>query len=146
MLTYRLSSPSSPNSWLCVAGCFSARSRRTSPTLPPAPATSRSPPVELRRTGGIFRVGTACECSGGLNGRAEGFIVRELAHLVVGDVLRVARADRAVRVPADLQLGRRLLQGVVEHQAPDQRLARADDQLDRLNRLEHAHDTGQRAE
>src|SRR5213075_3253776 len=103
---------SSPNSWLWVAGCFSARSRSTSPTVEPAPSTSRSPPVELRSTGGTFRVDTTRECSaGGLDARAECFVVGEDAHLLVGDLLRGARADRAVRVTADLQLGRRLLEG-----------------------------------
>ncbi len=42
-----------------VAGWGSARSRSTSPTLPPGAQTSRSPPTEARSTGGILIVAIA---------------------------------------------------------------------------------------
>src|SRR5436190_118388 len=103
---------------------MSARGRQSLWRALAVAALVAPPTVELRSTGGIFRVDTTRECSaGGLDARAECFVVGEDAHLLVGDLLRGARADRAVRVAADLQLGRRLLEGVVEHQAADQRLA-----------------------
>src|SRR5919107_1669105 len=86
-------------------------------------STSRSPPTEARRTGGIliFAISrvrlTGC--------RAEGLVVREDAHLLVGDLVGGARADRAVRVAPDLELGERRAQRLVEEQAADQRLAGA---------------------
>src|SRR5204863_5159399 len=36
---------------------------------------------------------------------AKSFVMREDAHLLVGDGIRLARADRALRVAAHLQLG-----------------------------------------
>src|SRR3954468_6703844 len=70
---------------------------------------------------------------------AERLVVREDAHLLVGDVLGRPRADRAVRVAADLELGERRPEGLVEQEAADERLAGADDELDDLGRLQQAH-------
>ena len=79
-------------------------------------------------------------------GGAERLVVREDAHLVVGDLVGLARADRALGVAADLQLGRRRGQRVVHQQAADERVARADDELDDLGRLQQAHRARQDAE
>src|SRR4051794_36256216 len=70
---------------------------------------------------------------------ADRLVVREDAELVVGDRLGLARADRAVRVAADLELGRRRGQRVVDQQAADERVADADHELDDLRRLQQAH-------
>src|SRR3954471_23295985 len=60
---------------------------------------------------------------------AEGFVIRKDTHLLVGDLPGVARADRALRIAAHLELGEARGQRVVEEQAADQRLAAAHDQL-----------------
>ena len=52
-------------------------------------------------------------------GGAERLVVREHAHLLVGDVLRVLRADRAFRIAADLELGERRSQRFVQEQATE---------------------------
>src|SRR3954449_9455369 len=143
-LTYRLSPPSSLKSCDFVSGCASASALRTAPTFSPSADTSRSPPVDARRTGGILIV--AMERVTLARRGAERLVVGEHAHLRVGDLARLARADPALGVAADLQLGRRRGQRVVHQQAADERLARADDELDDLGRLEQAHRAGQHAE
>src|SRR3954447_3892760 len=79
-------------------------------------------------------------------GGAERLVVREDAHLLVGDLGGVPRADRALGVAADLELGGRRSQRVVHEQAADERVAGADDQLHDLGRLEQAHRARQHAE
>jgi hypothetical protein len=48
-------------------------------------------------------------------------------------------ARRAVRVLAQLQLAKLHPQGIDQQQPPDQRFARAQDQLDHFGGLHHAH-------
>src|SRR5262249_40681767 len=55
-------------------------------------------------------------------------------------------ADRAVGILAQLELAEFHLQRVVNHEAPDERLADAGDQLDRLGRLDDADHAGKDAE
>src|SRR3954468_14699968 len=99
---------------------------------PPA-STSFSPPTDGRRTGGMRTVAIR---SGRLPGRgAERLVVREDAHLLVGDRIGLARADRALGIAADLDLLERRGERVVEQQAADERLALADDELDGLGGL-----------
>ena len=74
---------------------------------------------------------------------------RHAAELLVVDQLldrRVGAAHRAIRILAQLQLAEAHLQRVVDHEAADQRLADAEDDLHRLGRLDHADDAGQHAE
>src|SRR4029079_11123462 len=59
---------------------------------------------------------------------------------------RVIAADRAFRIPAQLQLAEAHLQRVVEQQAADERLPAPENQLDRLGRLDDADDAGEHAE
>src|SRR5204863_9619709 len=104
-------------SWPRVSGCCPASASRTSPTFEPPASTSRSPPTDGRRTGGMRMV--AMKRGRLARGGAERLVVREDAHLVVGDLRRVTRADRAVGVTADLQLGGRRLERVVHQQPAD---------------------------
>src|SRR3954451_704056 len=60
-------------------------------------------------------------------GGAERFVVREDAHLLVGDLVGLPGAHRALRIAADLELGERRAERLVEQQSADERLARADD-------------------
>ena len=60
--------------------------------------------------------------------------------------LRVLAADRALGVLADLDRAVLHLQGVVDHQPADQRVADAGDQLDRLGDLDRADRRAQHAE
>src|SRR4051812_1280254 len=55
-------------------------------------------------------------------------------------------ADRAVGILPQLQLAESHLQRVVNHEAPDQRFTDADEQLDRLGRLDYTDDARQHAE
>ena len=55
-------------------------------------------------------------------------------------------ADGAVRIPADLHFLEVHVQGVVEQQTPDQRIALAGDQLDGLGGLDRADHAGQHPE
>ncbi len=55
-------------------------------------------------------------------------------------------ARRAIRILAQLQLAEAHGQRVDEQQAPNERFARAENQLDRLSRLHYADETGQDAE
>lgn len=71
---------------------------------------------------------------------AEGLVVDEL-----GDG-RVLAADRAVGVLADLDLAVLHLQGVVDHQAADERVADAGEDLDRLGDLDGADGRAQHAQ
>ena len=59
---------------------------------------------------------------------------------------RVLAAERAVRVLADLQLAVLHLEGVVDHQPADQRVADAGEQLDRLVDLDRADAGAEHAE
>ena len=73
----------------------------------------------------------------------------DAAELLVVDQLghgRMRAADRAVGVLAQLQLAEAHPQRVVDQEPADQRLAGAEDQLDRLGRLDRADDAGQHAE
>src|SRR3954471_16551472 len=135
-LTYRLRSPPSPKSCPRVSGCASARPVRTSPTVAPSALTSRSPPTDGRRTGGMRIVAIALTLA---RGGAERLVVGEHAHLLVADRVGLAGADRALRVAADLELRRRGAERVVDQQPADERVALAGDQLDDLGRLEQAH-------
>src|SRR5688572_23363080 len=68
---------------------------------------------------------------------------------LVVDVAREARPRRAVAaggIRRERELGEALAQGVVVEQAPDQRLAEAEQELHRLDRLERPDHAGQRAE
>src|SRR5512132_42092 len=102
-----------------------------SPTVPPSTLTSASPSVCWRSTGGTLIVGMGAKPSecwrSGLAG-AEELVVRELAHLGRGNLLSIRAADRALGVPADLELGEAGPERVIEQQAPDQRLADAGDE------------------
>src|SRR5699024_5585738 len=135
---------SPPKSWPRVSGCAVARPSSTSPTVAPSALTSRSPPTEGRSTGGM-RIFAIAEGTLARRG-AERLVVGEDAELVVGDLRRLARADRAFRVASHLQLGRRRAERVVDQQAADQRVTLADDELDDLGGLQQAHRAGQHAE
>ena len=56
--------------------------------------------------------------------RAEQFVVRELAQVLVGDLGRVRATDRAVRVALDLELGELGAERLEQEQAADQRPCR----------------------
>ena len=80
--------------------------------------------------------------SGGRRGR------RDAAELFVVDEpldRRMVAADRAGRIAAELQLAELHRPGVVEQQPADERLAGAENQLERLGRLDHADHAGQHA-
>src|ERR1700722_11035757 len=95
----------------------------------PEALTCFSLPTDARRTGGILIVAM----SGRLPGSgAERLVVGEHTELLVGDLLRRARADRALGVAVDLDLAQRRAQRVVQEQPSDRGLADADDQLDDL--------------
>src|SRR3954454_9836798 len=83
---------------------------------------------------------------GSAGARAECFVVREVPHLVLRDLARIDRADRAVRIAADLELGEGGAECVVEEQAAVQGVARAGNELDYLDRLEQPHHARQHAE
>ena len=73
----------------------------------------------------------------------------DATELVVVDQLgdrRVVAAHRALRIAADLEFLERHLESVVEQQPADERGAFAEDQLDRLRRLDAADQTRQNAE
>ena len=74
--------------------------------------------------------------------------MREALVVVLGDhdLAGVFAAGRALRVAPDLEGAEAGLQRVVGEQAPDQRLAEVEDELDGLERLERADDAGQHAE
>ncbi len=70
------------------------------------------------------------------------FFPSDAAELLVINELgdgTVLAADRAIRVLAQLQLAELHSESVHQQQASDQRLARAQNQLDRLGGLHHAH-------
>src|SRR2546430_2522024 len=117
----------------------------TSPTVRPSIWTSLIPLTDGRSTGGILTVAIGAKPIGpALAGRgAQRLVVLELGRLEVDAVA----ADRAAfGVAPDLQLGELGGQRLEEQQPADERLALADDQLDRLVRLEQAHDPRQHAE
>src|SRR5579872_7103223 len=143
-LTYRLRPPSAANSWVSVSGWVSATLRRISPTESPSAVSSFSPPTEGRSTGGIRIVAMTRLTL--VRAGAERLVVGEHAELLVGDLLGMARADRAPGVAADLDLGDPRGQRVVHEQPADQRIALAQDQLDDLGRLQQTHRAGQHAE
>ena len=59
---------------------------------------------------------------------------------------RVGAADRAIRILPELQLAEFHAERVIDHEAPDQRLTDAGDELDRLGRLDDADDARQHAQ
>src|ERR1700722_15778671 len=77
---------------------------------------------------------------------AEGLVVGEDAHLLVGDLVGIAGADGALGVAMDFDLREGGAEGVVEQEAPDGGLADVEDQLDYLGGLQQAHGAGQHAE
>src|ERR671918_1041196 len=101
----------------------------------PSTLTSAWPSVFGRSTGGTLIVGMGGKPSGrkpdGLAG-AEELVVRELAHLGLGDLLGVRTADRALGIAPHLELGEACAERVVEQQPPDQRLANPGGELDHL--------------
>ena len=83
------------------------------------------------------------------HGRHQRAAHRRVAELDVVDVLgdrRVVAADRAVGVAAHRDLVERRPERVEEEQSPGERVAAAEDELERLVRLERADDPGQHAE
>src|SRR2546423_13785488 len=94
-------------------------------------------------TPGAWRARRCCadleaapSCGGALaGGGAERLVVGEHAELLVGDLVGVARADRAVGVAVDLDLGERRGERVVEEQTADRGLADPGDELDHLGGL-----------
>src|SRR6185437_1097478 len=85
----------------------------------------------------VFQVGFLL-CRGG--DAAELLIVDELSDS------RIDAADRALGVLAELEFAETHIQRVNEQKPPDQRLAFAEDELDHLGRLHHAHEPRQNAE
>src|SRR5208283_3304305 len=72
------------------------------------------------------------------------FLATDAAELLIIDQLgdgRLVAADRASRIAADLELTEAHLQRIIKHQPADQRLALAEDQLDRFSRLDAADET-----
>src|SRR5687767_9172286 len=68
---------------------------------------------------------------------------RAAAELLVVDqrhrgAIDAVAARRALRIAAQLELAKARLQCVVDEQAPGERVAEAEHELDRLGRLEHA--------
>ena len=86
---------------------------------------------------------------GGVGGRVRGLLADRAAEGLVVDELgdgRVVAAQRAARVLADAELAVLHLQGVVDHQLADQRLADAGEQLDGLVDLDRADAGAQHAQ
>src|SRR5918911_1258898 len=84
-----VSRPSAENSCSRVWGWLSATERRISPTELPSALSSFSPPTEGRSTGGILTV--AIRPPTLVRAGAERLVVREGAHLLVGDRVGPAR-------------------------------------------------------
>src|SRR5687768_1706166 len=94
-------------------------------SVSPSATEVPTPPTEVRSTGWILIVDIGVSRLASARGRAERLVVGEDAHLLVGDLVGRLRADRALGVAADLELGERRAQRFVEQQTADQRLAGA---------------------
>src|SRR5437870_1239049 len=108
-------------------------SERTSRTVGPSPSTTGWPPAWARIIVGILTFTVIGESrlhwGGGLARwqAAEHLVVDQLGHR------GLFPAHRAVRIPAELHRGELHVHRIEQQQPPDQRVAGAEDQLDRLD-------------
>ena len=154
-LTKRFRSPSAVSSWPPSAGCRSTSRSTTERIESPSMSSDLTPPTFARRTAGMKTVLTrappARRCLPvrsvvSRNGASAPTVakVERASGLARGGGLFAA--DRAVRVAPQLELGELRLERIEQHEPAGERIADAEQHLERLVGLEQAQDARDDAE